>query len=87
MISGEIKYEVEQYSSTSQNPFMAKSISSPLPGLYDRANSTPYWQEKTGRKTGFIIKSDEIRIMPLIGFRCSLCGFLEIYADLNKVET
>jgi hypothetical protein len=87
MKQGEIKFEVEQYSSSSQNPFMAKSISSPLPGMYDRASSTPYWQEKTGKKTGFIIKTDEIQIMPLIGFRCSLCGFIEIYADVNKAET
>ena len=87
MKQGEIKFDVEKYTSTSQNSFMAKSISIPLPEMYDKASSTFYWQEKTGKKTGFIIKSDEIQIMPIIGSWCSLCGFIEIYADMTRAET
>jgi hypothetical protein len=37
------------------------------------------WEEKTGRKIGFIIKRDEKRQMSLEGLRCSLCGFVELY--------
>ena len=40
------------------------------------------WEEKTGRKTGFIIKRDEKRQMKLEGLRCSLCGYIELYAKM-----
>lgn len=40
------------------------------------------WEEKTGRKTGFIFKRDEKRQMKLEGLRCSLCSFVELYAKM-----
>ena len=40
------------------------------------------WEEKTGRKTGFIFKRDEKREMNMEGLRCSLCGFIELYAKM-----
>lgn len=39
------------------------------------------WKEKTGRKTGFLIKSDEEKIMKVTGQRCTLCGYVEIFAQ------
>jgi predicted nucleic-acid-binding Zn-ribbon protein len=39
------------------------------------------WHEKTGKKKGFLIKSDEIRTMIVIGRRCLECGYIEFYAQ------
>jgi hypothetical protein len=38
------------------------------------------WEEKTGEKTGFIFKREEVKQMKIIGYRCKLCNFIEIYA-------
>jgi len=38
------------------------------------------WREKTGRKTGWLIKSDEEKIMKISGRRCVECGYIELYA-------
>lgn len=37
------------------------------------------WWEKTGRKTGLILKSDEEKTMKISGLRCIKCGFVEFY--------
>lgn len=37
------------------------------------------WREKTGRKTGWFIKSDEEKIMRILGMRCTECGYVEFY--------
>ena len=37
------------------------------------------WREKTGRKTGWLIKSDEEKTMKISGFRCIKCGYVELY--------
>ena len=39
------------------------------------------WREKTGAKTGWLMKSDEERIMKLSGWRCEKCGYIELYAQ------
>lgn len=38
------------------------------------------WREKTGSKTGWLIKSDEEKIMTISGLRCGKCGYIELYA-------
>ena len=37
------------------------------------------WREKTGRKTGWLIKSDEEKTMKISGLRCIKCGYVELY--------
>jgi len=39
-----------------------------------------YWEERTGEKKGFIFKRDETRRMSVAGLRCTVCGFIELYA-------
>ena len=39
------------------------------------------WREKTGEKTGWLVKRDEERIMRIMGMRCLGCGYLEFYAE------
>jgi hypothetical protein len=79
MKAGEVKFEVETPNSSSGSPFLGGGMPQ-IPGMTERTTSTPYWEEKTGRKTGFIIKTDEKATIPLTGLRCTSCGFLELYA-------
>ena len=39
------------------------------------------WQEKTGRKTGLLKKSEEEQIMKVSGRRCIRSGYIELYAQ------
>lgn len=38
------------------------------------------WREKTGSKTGWLMKSDEQKTMRILGRRCIKCGYIELYA-------
>jgi hypothetical protein len=37
------------------------------------------WREKTGAKTGLLIKSEEQKTMKIFGRRCVRCGYIELY--------
>ncbi len=39
------------------------------------------WKEKTGRKTGWLVKRDETQVYTIKGMRCLDCGYLEFYAE------
>jgi hypothetical protein len=39
------------------------------------------WREKTGEKTGWLVKRDEEKIFSIKGMRCLDCGYLEFYAE------
>ncbi len=38
------------------------------------------WREKTGAKTGWLMKSDEEKTIKISGLRCTKCGYIEFYA-------
>ena len=38
------------------------------------------WEEKTGEKRGTLFKRDETKKLGVSGYRCTLCGFIELYA-------
>jgi len=38
------------------------------------------WKEKTGKKTGWLVKTDEEKIWKIKGLRCLECGYIEFYA-------
>ena len=39
------------------------------------------WREKTGQKTGRLIKSEEEKTMKIYGRRCLKCGYIELYVQ------
>jgi predicted nucleic-acid-binding Zn-ribbon protein len=39
-----------------------------------------FWREKTGKKTGWLVKSDERKNLKISGLRCTECGYIELYA-------
>ena len=40
------------------------------------------WKEKTGEKTGWIFKRDKEIIKKVTGYRCTRCGYIELYASI-----
>ena len=81
MIQGEAYIDVDV---SSTNPAMGGIMSS-LPGMNLGGASMSQekrikWREKTGEKTGFLIKSEEVRTMSVKGIRCLECGYIELYA-------
>jgi hypothetical protein len=85
MVEGEIHFDTDAIMPNQMNSYMAGIPSSPIPSVYQSSTSKPYWEEKTGRRTGFILKSEEKRTLKIKGSRCSLCGYVELYA-IDKRE-
>ncbi|MCW3978619.1 MAG: PF20097 family protein [Candidatus Bathyarchaeota archaeon] len=80
MKRGRVRYTTEQ---TSGSPMMGMA-DFPMRGI-DRMSqsvtSSVFWEEKTGAKTGLIFKRDETKRMELHGLRCTICGYIELYAQ------
>lgn len=87
MILGEIRFDSDTVMPSQMNAYMTGIPNSPLPNVYQNSTSRPYWEEKTGRKTGFILKSDEKKILKIKASRCSLCGYVEMYAVEKPEES
>ncbi len=84
MTEGEIRFDGDTAMPSQMSAYMTGMPTSPLPAVYQSSTSRPYWEEKTGRKTGFIIKSDETRILRIRGRRCTVCGYVEMYATEKR---
>ncbi|HMK83463.1 MAG TPA: hypothetical protein VK503_07075 [Candidatus Bathyarchaeia archaeon] len=52
-----------------------------LPTSERTSEPTILWREKTGAKTGRLIKSDEYKTMKISGHRCIACGYIELYTQ------
>ena len=86
MNSGEIRFDSETVMPNQMNAYMTGIPTSPLPNVYQSSSSHPYWEEKTGKKTGFLIKSDEKLNLRIRGMRCTLCGYIEMWATEKRDE-
>lgn len=79
MVEGRIIVPVERSKSQSMSP-MSPGFMMDIPTVIEDVTSIPYWEEKTGEKTGLIFKRDEIIQLKMGGYRCRLCYYIEIYA-------
>jgi len=52
-----------------------------IPSGETKSEEKIIWREKTGRKTGWLAKSDEEKNMKITGRRCIKCGYIELYAQ------
>lgn len=62
------------------------SLGTGMPGMGIQTGETTseehvLWREKTGRRTGWLIKSEEENIIKVSGRRCLNCGYIELYAN------
>ena len=51
-----------------------------IPSMPDEVQEKLVWEEKTGERKGTIFKRDETKQLSVTGYRCTLCGFMELYA-------
>jgi hypothetical protein len=86
MHAGEIRFDTDTVMPSQMNAYMTGIPTSPLPSVYQSATSRAYWEEKTGRKVGIIIKQDEKIRLKVRGQRCVLCGYIELYATEKHDE-
>ncbi len=79
MKRGRVRYTTEQ---TMSQPMtgMADFGMQGLRGMSQSVTSSVFWEEKTGAKTGLIFKRDETKRMEIHGLRCTICGYVELYA-------
>ena len=81
MRKGAIFITVEQSEPQSMSPMMATPFLGSLPSNVSVRNEEAFWEEKTGEKKGFILKRERKKRMAIQGFRCTGCGYIEIYAS------
>ena len=82
MVLGEVKYWVRSGGGGQgpMNPFAEQMPMVDLSSVGETETRTFVWEEKTGERTGWLFKRDEVREMGLKGYRCVACSFIEFYA-------
>jgi len=85
MRQGEMLFDVSIMMANPMSPLGGFSAYSTA-AMSDHTTASPHWEEKTGRRKGFILKSDEKKTLMVDGYRCQLCGYIELYALREKLE-
>jgi hypothetical protein len=80
MVEGRVSVPVEKMNAPPMAEMTPGFMNTGLPPGIETFTTAPQWEEKTGEKTGFIFKRDEIKKMKVVGYRCSLCNYIELYA-------
>lgn len=52
-----------------------------LPTAETTSEERLLWRERTGRKTGWLTRSEEEKTMKISGRRCAACGYIELHAQ------
>jgi len=73
-------YVPVEHMAQSITPFMQGTYMSGFPSVASETDRRIRWEEKTGEKKGFLFKRDETRRIAVAGLRCTVCGFIELYA-------
>jgi len=81
MVQGNLTIPMERMSTRTMDQLNPGFSRGGLPPMMEDYSTEPHWKEKTGEKTGFIFKRDEVKQMKIIGYRCKLCNFIELYAE------
>ena len=80
MVEGNVSIPLEKMNVPAMGPMTPGFMNQGLPPGIERFTTAPNWEEKTGKRTGFIFKRDEVKQMKTMGYRCKLCNFIELYA-------
>ena len=81
MVEGEFSIPLEKMNVPAMRQMTPGFMYQGLPSGIETYTTTPHWEEKTGEKTGFIFKRNEVKKMNIMGYRCKLCNFIELYAE------
>jgi len=80
MVRGKLYTPVGQSQSPPMSPFLQGGYMTGIPTMGAEAERRLRWEEGTGERKGFLFKREEKRRMGVSGFRCTLCGYIELYA-------
>lgn len=80
MAEGVVSIPLEKMNVPAMAPMTPGFMHQGLPPGLETFTTTPNWEEKTGEKTGFIFKREETKKMNIMGYRCKLCNYIELYA-------
>lgn len=80
MVEGGVSIPVEKMNVPAMGQMTPGFMHQGLPPGIETFTTAPMWEEKTGEKKGFIFKRDEVKTVKIIGYRCKLCNFIELYA-------
>jgi hypothetical protein len=80
MVEGGVSVPVEKMSAPAMGDMTPGFMHQGLPPGIETFTTAPMWEEKTGEKTGFLFKRDEVKQMKIVGYRCTLCNFIELWA-------
>jgi hypothetical protein len=80
MVVGGVTVPVEKMNVPPMGDMTPGFMNTGLPPGIETFTTAPMWEEKTGEKTGFIFKRDEVKTMRIVGCRCKLCNFIELWA-------
>ena len=81
MVKGMLAVPMEKTVTQDLMTFSPELIQQNFPPALETYTTCPRWEERTGEKKGFIFKRDEIKKMKLVGYRCSLCNYIEFYGE------
>lgn len=81
MVRGSIRYVMESTGGQSMGPFSSGFPMNNVPMAVNEVPRNAFWEEKTGKKTGLIFKTEETKQKRLTGFRCTLCNYIELYTS------
>jgi len=60
-------------------PFSIGGYMGGMPSMIYETSEKPIWVESTGEKKGMFIKREETKQLAILGFRCKVCGYIELY--------
>jgi hypothetical protein len=81
MIKGRVIIPIERLSSPEMGQLTPGFMREGLPPIVENFTTVPHWEEKTGEKTGLIFKKDKMITMKIRAQRCTLCNYIELYAE------
>jgi predicted nucleic-acid-binding Zn-ribbon protein len=86
MRRGEIQIPIERLRSQPISPYTSGMFFGGMPTLEEETVGRPYWEERTGEKKGVIFKREEAKRLTISGFRCTRCGYIELYAQERRSD-
>ncbi|MBS7652469.1 hypothetical protein KEJ13_04990 [Candidatus Bathyarchaeota archaeon] len=81
MRRGELQIPIERLHPQSISPYSSGALFGGMPTFEEVNVGKPYWEERTGEKKGVIFKREEAKRLTISGFRCTRCGYIELYAQ------
>jgi hypothetical protein len=78
MKAGDFTVPMQQMRSPELGEYTPGFMNTGLPPGVETFAAAPVWEERTGEKKGLIFKRPEVKKMRILGYRCSVCNYIEL---------